>query len=48
MLNWKYSDAVLAEWNLEIMVAASLEALLRPATVNDRDSFEMFEVMEAI
>ena len=33
VLNWKYSDPVLAEWNLEIMVAASLEALTRPAGV---------------
>jgi len=30
VLNWKYSDAVLAEWNLELMIAASLEALTRP------------------
>jgi phosphoenolpyruvate carboxylase len=30
VLNWKYSDPVLAEWNLEIMIAASLEALTRP------------------
>jgi phosphoenolpyruvate carboxylase len=30
VLNWKYSDPVLAEWNLELMVAASLEALTRP------------------
>ena len=30
VLNWKYSDSVLAEWNLEIMIAASLEALVRP------------------
>jgi phosphoenolpyruvate carboxylase len=29
VLNWKYSDPVVAEWNLEIMVAASLEAHLR-------------------
>lgn len=29
VLNWKYSDPVLAEWNLEIMIAASLEALTR-------------------
>jgi phosphoenolpyruvate carboxylase len=27
VLNWKYSDSVLAEWNLELMIAASLEAL---------------------
>jgi phosphoenolpyruvate carboxylase len=30
VLNWKYSDPLLAEWNLELMVAASLEALVRP------------------
>jgi phosphoenolpyruvate carboxylase len=30
VLNWKYSDRVLAERNLELMVAAALEALLRP------------------
>ena len=30
VLNWKYSDRVLAERNLELMIAASLEALLRP------------------
>jgi phosphoenolpyruvate carboxylase len=30
VLNWKYSDVVLAERNLELMIAASLEALARP------------------
>ncbi len=30
VLHWKYSDTVLAEWNLELMVAASLDALARP------------------
>lgn len=30
VLNWKYSDPLLAEWNLEVMTAASLRALLRP------------------
>ena len=30
VLNWKYSDRVLAERNLELMIAAALEALLRP------------------
>jgi phosphoenolpyruvate carboxylase len=30
VLNWKYSDPILAEWNLEIVIAASLEALSRP------------------
>jgi phosphoenolpyruvate carboxylase len=27
VLNWKYADPILAEWNLELMIAASLEAL---------------------
>ncbi|HEY6373286.1 MAG TPA: phosphoenolpyruvate carboxylase [Candidatus Sulfotelmatobacter sp.] len=27
VLNWKYADPVLAEWNLELMVAASMETL---------------------
>ena len=30
VLNWKYADAVLAEWNLELMIAASIEVLTRP------------------
>jgi phosphoenolpyruvate carboxylase len=30
VLNWKYSDPILAERNLELMIAASLDALLRP------------------
>jgi phosphoenolpyruvate carboxylase len=30
VLNWKYSDPVLAERNLELMAAAALEALARP------------------
>ncbi|HBG07591.1 MAG: phosphoenolpyruvate carboxylase [Geobacteraceae bacterium GWC2_58_44] len=30
VINWKYSDAALAQRNLELMVAASLEALARP------------------
>jgi phosphoenolpyruvate carboxylase len=34
VLNWKYSDMVLAERNLELMIAASLDALARP---NARD-----------
>ena len=29
VLSWKYSDPMLAEWNLELMIAASLEALTR-------------------
>jgi phosphoenolpyruvate carboxylase len=34
VLYWKYSDPVLAERNLELMVAASLEALARPGSVH--------------
>jgi phosphoenolpyruvate carboxylase len=34
VLNWKYSDVVLAERNLELMVAASLDALARPDLTN--------------
>ena len=33
VLNWKYSDRVLAERNLELMIAASLEAVLIPDRV---------------
>jgi phosphoenolpyruvate carboxylase len=37
VMNWKYSDQVLAERNLELMIAASLEALSRPSNVEDLD-----------
>ena len=30
VLNWKYSDVLLAERNLELMIAASLDAIARP------------------
>jgi phosphoenolpyruvate carboxylase len=40
VLNWKYSDPVLAERNLELMVAASLEALARPGGVERSDEWE--------
>jgi phosphoenolpyruvate carboxylase len=40
VLNWKYSDPVLAERNLELMVAASLEALARPGGVEHREEWE--------
>lgn len=33
VLNWKYSDTVLAEWNLELMISACLEAMIPAATV---------------
>jgi len=31
VLSWKYADPVLAEWNLEIMIAACLESVAMPA-----------------
>jgi phosphoenolpyruvate carboxylase len=36
VLNWKYSDVILAERNLELMIAASLDALARPDAVVQR------------
>ena len=33
VLSWKYADPALAEWNLETMIAACLEALLKPSQV---------------
>ena len=35
VMNWKYSDRILAERNLELMIAASLEVLSRPGNVDD-------------
>ncbi len=39
VLNWKYSDVVLAERNLELMIAAALDALARPG-VKPREAAE--------
>jgi phosphoenolpyruvate carboxylase len=48
VLNWKYSDAVLAERNLELMVAASLDALAR-LDAPDREQAARWEaVMESL
>jgi phosphoenolpyruvate carboxylase len=38
VLNWKYSDVILAERNLELMIAASLDALGRPDAALRRDA----------
>jgi phosphoenolpyruvate carboxylase len=50
VLNWKYSDAVLAEWNLERMIAASLEALTRSDSKRSddqaKDQMDWEEAME--
>jgi phosphoenolpyruvate carboxylase len=45
VLNWKYSDPVLAEWNLEVMIAACLEALTRPHERGGSD-LEWHAIME--
>jgi phosphoenolpyruvate carboxylase len=37
VMNWKYSDPVLAERNLELVIAASLEALSRPGGAEQLD-----------
>jgi phosphoenolpyruvate carboxylase len=46
VLNWKYADAVLAEWNLELMIAASLEALTRPGERPAKDQARWEEALE--
>jgi phosphoenolpyruvate carboxylase len=48
VLNWKYSDPVLAEWNLELMVAASLEALTRPSGRTPSDDQKWDGVMDEL
>jgi phosphoenolpyruvate carboxylase len=46
VLNWKYADEVLAEWNLELMIAASLEALTRAGSPAPKDQARWEEAME--
>jgi phosphoenolpyruvate carboxylase len=48
VLNWKYADTVLAEWNLEIMVAASLESFLRRPRIDEGARAAIRECMETI
>jgi phosphoenolpyruvate carboxylase len=48
VLNWKYSDPVLAEWNLEILIAACLEALTRPDGPRPGADQPWSEIMEAV
>ena len=48
VLNWKYADPVLAEWNLEIMIAACLEALLRPQGPKPGDDARWTGIMEQL
>lgn len=46
VLNWKYSDPTLAEWNLELMIAASLESLTRPNGPREGDDQRWEAAME--
>ena len=46
VLNWKYADPVLAEWNLELMIAASLEGLTRSTLPPAQDAARWEEAME--
>jgi phosphoenolpyruvate carboxylase len=46
VLNWKYSDPVLAEWNLELMIAASLESLMRPGALETAQIRRWEDAME--
>jgi phosphoenolpyruvate carboxylase len=46
VLNWKYADEVLAEWNLELMIAASLEAFTRQAPDQEKNREGWEEAME--
>ncbi|MFL6209256.1 MAG: phosphoenolpyruvate carboxylase [Pyrinomonadaceae bacterium] len=46
VLNWKYSDPVLAERNFELMIAASLEALARPQAASDARHDEWFAALD--
>jgi phosphoenolpyruvate carboxylase len=48
VLNWKYSDPVLAEWNLELMIAASLEAVTRPGPTRAQEISRWDDVMEGM
>jgi phosphoenolpyruvate carboxylase len=48
VLNWKYAEPILAERSLELMVAASLEALVRPNGPKMGDDVQWDKVMEAL
>jgi len=48
VLNWKYADPVLAEWNLELMIAASLEALTRSSDSANAADQNWHGAMEAM
>ena len=48
VLSWKYADPVLAEWNLEIMIAACLEAITMPPKTAPETRQRWHEAMETM
>jgi phosphoenolpyruvate carboxylase len=48
VLSWKYADPVLAEWNLETMIAACLEALVHPMQATHEARERWNEAMESM
>ena len=48
VLNWKYADPVLAEWNIEIMIAACLESLVRPGKASSDTEAKWSAPMEQL
>ena len=48
VLNWKYAEPILAERSLELMVAASLEALARPKGPREGEDAQWQEAMEEL
>src|SRR5215469_1442912 len=48
VLSWKYADPVLAEWNLETMIAACLEALVHPTQATPEAHERWNEAMESM
>ncbi len=48
VLSWKYADPVLAEWNLEIMIAACLEAITMPAQAAPEAKQRWDQAMESM
>ena len=48
VLSWKYAEPVLAEWNLEIMIAACLEAITMPTAASAEVKQRWDEAMETM
>ena len=48
VLSWKYADPVLAEWNLEIMIAACLETMVKPLQAAPETINRWHDAMEAM